>query len=131
MTPAEQIDDILHDCLLAAGQGIGHQKPVDFEVIGWWRGRYRRFFLHAMTTLGTDWAADRQRVTAVGRYLGQRALHHAGDSPSVGLRAAALASQDVETGCQMNATREGIAGAPAIVPSAARAVAPSTVATSH
>lgn len=104
----EHIDAILNDCLLAAGQGIGTEKSVDFDVVVWWRSRYRHFFLHAITAKGNDYAADRRRVTAVGRYLGQRALHHASDSPSVNLRAAALASRDVETGCQMNAEREGL-----------------------
>lgn len=104
----DQIDAILNDCLLAAGQGIGTEKSVDFEAVVWWRTRYRRFFLHAITANGNDYAADRRRVTAVGRYLGQRALHHAANSPSVDRRAAELASHDVETGCQMNAEREGL-----------------------
>ena len=107
--PVDQIDYILNDCLLAAGQGIGTEKSVDFEVVLWWRARYRQFFLHAMEAQGNSWAADRHRVTAVGRYLGQRALHHAVATPSIDLRAAALASQDVETGCQMNAVREAFA----------------------
>lgn len=106
--PVEQIDSILNDCLLAAGQGIGAVKSVDFDVVLWWRSRYRRFFLHAMTAHGNSWATDRHRVTAVGRYLGQRALHHAGASLSIDMQAAALASHDVETGCQMNAVREGL-----------------------
>lgn len=108
----EHIDAILNDCLLAAGQGIGTEKSVDFDAVVWWRSRYRRFFLHALTDLGNDYAADRRRVTAVGRYLGQRALHYASASPSVDLRAAELASHDVETGCQMNATREGLTPTP-------------------
>ena len=107
----EHIDAILNDCLLAAGQGIGTEKSVDFEVVQWWRSRYRRFFLHAITAGGNDYAADRRRVTAVGRYLGQRALHHASTSPSIDMRAAELASHDVETGCQMNAQREGLSPA--------------------
>ncbi len=107
----EHIDAILNDCLLAAGQGIGTEKSVDFEAVQWWRSRYRRFFLHAITAQGNDYAADRRRVTAVGRYLGQRALHHASASPSIDLRAAELASHDVETGCQMNARREGLSPA--------------------
>jgi hypothetical protein len=103
----EHIDAILNDCLLAAGQGIGTEKSVDFDVVVWWRTRYRRFFLHAIAAHGNDYAADRRRVTAVGRYLGQRALHHASKSHSVDMRAAELASRDVEIGCQMNAVREG------------------------
>jgi len=107
----EHIDAILNDCLLAAGQGIGTEKSVDFDVVVWWRSRYRRFFLHAITAKGNDYAADRRRVTAVGRYLGQRALHHASDSPSIDMRAAELAAHDVEMGCQMNAQREGLSPA--------------------
>lgn len=107
----EHINAILNDCLLAAGQGIGTEKSVDFDAVVWWRSRYRRFFLHAITESGNDYAADRRRVTAVGRYLGQRALHHASHSPSIDLRAAELASRDVETGCQMDAQRDGPAPA--------------------
>ena len=105
---ADQIDFIVNDCLLAAGQGIGTEKAVDFAALAWWRDRYRRFFLHAITALGNSYEADRPRVTAVGRYLGQRALFHAASSPSIDLRAAELASRDVETGCRMNAVREGL-----------------------
>lgn len=103
-----QIDAMVNDVLLAAGQGIGQEKPIDFDVVVWWRARYRAFFLHAITELGNSWEADRHRVTAVGRYLGQRAAHHAANSASVDLRAAAQASHDVETGCRMNAEREGV-----------------------
>jgi hypothetical protein len=103
----DQIDAIVNDCLLAAGQGIGTEKSVEFAAVAWWRERYRRFFLHAITVLGNSYEADRPRVTAVGRYLGQRALFHAAASPSVDLRAAELASRDVETGCRMNAERDG------------------------
>jgi hypothetical protein len=105
-----QVDVMLNDCLLAAGQGIGTEKPVDFDVVVWWRERYRAFFTLALAR-GNSYEADRRRVTAVGRYLGQRALHHAGAAPSVDLSAARLASRDVETGCQMNAEREGVARA--------------------
>lgn len=104
---AENIDTMLNDCLLAAGQGIGLEKPVEYAAVVWWRERYRGFFLHAMTVRGNSYEADRGRVTAVGRFLGQRALHHAGAAPSIDLRAAQLASHDVETGCQMNAERPG------------------------
>ncbi len=103
--PVEPIDFILNDCLLAAGQGIGTEKSVDFAVVVWWRARYRQFFEHAIAA-GNSWTADRHRVTAVGRYLGQRALHHASGAASIDMRAAELASRDVETGCQMNAVRE-------------------------
>lgn len=106
MTPAQEVDYILDDCFFAVGQAIGTRKVLDFDVIPWWRARYRAFFLHAMTVNGNSWRKDRQRVTAVGRYLGQQALAHAGDQPSIDLRCAALASADVESGCRMNARRD-------------------------
>ena len=108
MTPAQEVDYILNDCFFAVGQAVGTQKSLDFDVIPWWRARYRAFFLHAMTVNGNSWLRDRPRVTAVGRFLGQRALHHAGDQPSIDLRVATLASHDVETGCRMSAEREGV-----------------------
>lgn len=119
MTPAREVDYILDDCFLAVGQTIGTQKTLDFGVVGWWRDRYRVFFLSAMEHLGNSWQKDRDRVTAVGRYLGERALFHAGESAVIDLGAAAQASADVERGCRMNAVREGVAptvcmvGAPA------------------
>jgi len=109
MTPAQEVDYILNDCFFAVGQAVGTQKSLDFDAIQWWRARYRTFFLHAMTVTGNSWVRDRHRVTAVGRFLGQRALHHAGGRASIDLHCAALASQDVETGCKMNAEREGVA----------------------
>jgi hypothetical protein len=108
MTPAQEVDYALNDCFFAVGQAVGTQKSLDFEAIQWWRARYRAFFLHAMTVSGNSWVRDRKRVTAVGRFLGQRALHHAGDHPSIDVRSATLASADVETGCRMNAEREGV-----------------------
>jgi hypothetical protein len=108
MTPAQEVDYILNDCFFAVGQSVGTLKSLDFDVIPWWRTRYRAFFLDAMTTTGTSWLKDRDRVMAVGRFLGQRAVHHAGDQASIDLRCAALASTEVETGCRMNAVREGV-----------------------
>ena len=107
MERVEEIDYILNDCFLAVGQAIGPEKTLDFEALTWWHARYRQLFLAAMAR-GNSWAGDRRRVTAVGRYLGQRARHHAGDRPSIDMRAAALASTDVECACQMNAEREGV-----------------------
>jgi hypothetical protein len=92
---------------------VGTRKSLDFDVIPWWRARYRAFFLHAMSANGNSWLRDRDRVTAVGRFLGQRALFHAGDQTSIDLRSAALASTDVEIGCRMNAEREGLRPQPA------------------
>jgi hypothetical protein len=108
MAPTEEIDYILNDCFLAVGQAIGTQKALDPEAIGWWRERYRVAFLNAMIRNGNSWERDRHRVTAVGRFLGERALFHAGDHSSIDLGSALKASADVEEGCRMNAVREGI-----------------------
>ena len=85
MAPTEEIDYILNDCFLAVGQAIGTQKALDPEAIGWWRERYRVAFLNAMIRNGNSWERDRHRVTAVGRFLGERALFHAGEHSSIDL----------------------------------------------
>lgn len=112
MTPSQQIDYILNDCFLAVGQAIGTARSVDFEALEWWRTRYRVAFLNAMVRKGNSWEFDRDRVTAVGRFLGQRALCHAGDKPAIDLDCARKASADIEGGCRMNAIREGVEGLP-------------------
>jgi hypothetical protein len=119
VTPAQEVDYILDDCFLAVGQTVGTRKSLDFRVVTWWRERYRALFLHAMVSNGNSWQKDRDRVTAVGRFLGQRALHHAGERPVIDLESARLASIDVETGCRMNAIREGVASPGTSVPGGA------------
>ena len=108
MAQAAGLEYILLDCFLAVGQAVGPHKTVDFDTVIWWHRRYRRAFNHAMTTQGTSWADDRRRVTAVGRYLGQRLVEHAGRRAKIDRTAAARASAEVEHGCQMNATREAL-----------------------
>ena len=100
------LDYILADCFLAVGQAVGPSKTVDFDAVIWWHRRYRSAFHHAMTTRGTSWSTDRQRVTAVGRYLGQRVADYAGAQANIDRDAAVRASAEVEHGCQMNATRK-------------------------
>lgn len=109
MTPEREIDYILPDCFLALGQAVGTGKGLDFDVVVWWRERYREAFLQAMTAKGNSWTGDRRRVTAVGRYLGLQASSHAGERPTIDLDAAHRASAEVEQGCQMNARREAFA----------------------
>ncbi len=106
MAQAADLDYILCDCFLAVGQAVGPDKSVDFDTVVWWHRRYRRAFHHAMTTRGTSWTADRSRVTAVGRYLGQRVAEYTDGRSNIDRTVAARASADVEHGCQMNATRE-------------------------
>ena len=109
MAQVPDLDYILSDCFLAVGQAVGPAKTMDFDTVTWWHRRYRRAFHHAMTVTRTSWAADRRRVTAVGRYLGQRVVEHAGHRTTIDLAVAARASVEVERGCQMNATREAFA----------------------
>ena len=106
MAQNADLDYILCDCFLAVGQAVGPDKSVDFDTVVWWHHRYRRAFHHAMMTKGNSWTADRSRVTAVGRYLGQRVAEYTAGRPSIDRTMAARASADVEHGCQMNATRE-------------------------
>jgi hypothetical protein len=106
MDASREVDYMLSDCFLAAGQGIGSRKPLEHEAARWWRQRYRRLFLTALTINGNSWSADRERLARVGYYLGQRALHHAGESESIGLSAAMKASAEIEAGCRMNARRD-------------------------
>ena len=110
MAPTDEIDYILNDCFLAVGQSVGTQKVLDPKAIGWWRERYRVAFLNAMIRSGNSWERDRHRVTAVGRFLGERALFHASGYPSIDIKSARRASADVESGCRMNAIREGVEG---------------------
>ena len=108
MADVAEVDYILADCFLAVGQAVGPNKTVDFDTVIWWHRRYRQAFHHAIVTRGTSWAADRRRVTAVGRYLGQRAVEYTGNHANINLTAAARASDEVEQGCQMNATRDAL-----------------------
>ena len=112
----EHLGYILSDCFLAVGQAVGPDKAVDFDTVTWWHRRYRQAFHHAMTTGEVSWARDRNRVTAVGRYLGQRVLEHAGRRDNIDVAAAARASAEVELGCRMNATREALLPGPCTDP---------------
>jgi hypothetical protein len=114
MTPSQEVDYIVHDCLFAVGQAVGVHGRIDYEAVVWLRARYREKFLHAMIQNGNSWAKDRHRVTAVSRYLGQRAVHHARDSRLIDVPAVVKASADVEQGCQMNAVRESLLNEPPV-----------------
>ena len=121
MAEVRDLDHILSDCFLAAGQAVGTNTTVDFDVVTWWHRRYRRAFHHAITAGGAVWSTDRRRVTAVGRYLGQRAAELCGPAAVIDLTAASRASEEVERGCQMRATREEHALPPARTDPAAAA----------
>ena len=106
MSPAEEVDYILNDCFLAVGQAIGKGRRLDADTIVWWHDRYRDAFLRAMLRTNNSWRADRHRVTAVGRFLGLRALHYAGDRRTIDVACAEKAALDVESGCQMQAQQD-------------------------
>lgn len=106
MSPSEEVDYILHDCLFAVGQGVGTTKTVDDAALAWLRSRYRAKFLFVMANNGNSWSKDRHRVTAVSRYLGQRAAHHAGDRERIDIESVTRAAAEIEGGCRMNAERE-------------------------
>jgi hypothetical protein len=105
---ATQVDYILHDCFFAVGQAVGRPRHVDLDALAWWRQRYREAFQRAMDEHANSWPGDRQRLTAVGRFLGQRALHHAGEHDTIDLVCAQRASSEVEQGCRMRAQQDGI-----------------------
>ena len=104
-TAQQRVDYIVHDCLFAVGEAVGDEKQLDYEAIVWLRDRYREKFLRVMTEDGSSWDEDRERVLAVGRYLGRRAVHHAGAHPSIGRDCAALAAAEIEAGCKISRER--------------------------
>lgn len=108
MSEVPDLDYILSDCFLAVGQAVGPNTTVDFDVVTWWHQRYQRAFRNAIAMEGASWSNDRRRVTAVGRYLGQRAVELCRPAAVIDLTAASRASVEVERGCQLRATREGV-----------------------
>ncbi len=106
MDPQTEVNYILADCFFAVGRAIGTRKRLEHEAVIWWRQRYRQQFFHALAVLGNSWSADRERLARVGYYLGQRALHHAGEAESIHLASAMKASAEIEAGCRMNARRD-------------------------
>ena len=107
MAQVAKVDYILAECFLAVGQAVGSEKTVDFDAVT----VVAPAVSAGIPTCDDDrrnasWAADRRRVTAVGRYLGQRVVQDAGGGASIDRAAAERASAEVERGCQMNATRE-------------------------
>lgn len=95
----------LVDCCFAVGQAIGMRTTVDYEAIVWWHDHFRAKFLAAIRHHGDRWSLDRERVTAVGWLLAERALKHAAGRSSVDVEAARLAAADVERFCAIHAKR--------------------------
>jgi len=107
MQPEREVDYILDECFFAVGQAVGKRKQLDYDAIVWWRSRYRQAFLRALIVSGNSWVEDRDRVMAVGRCLGTRAVHHTGDKRSIDVDAAQKASAEIEAGCHMSRLRQG------------------------
>ena len=55
MDSDREVDFILHDCFFALGQAIQTRKRLSFEVIVWWRRRYRDMFLRTLQTSEQAW----------------------------------------------------------------------------
>ena len=105
MRPEQQVHYILDECFLAVGQALGTRKRVDYDAIEWWRSRYHDKFLDALTVSGNSWDGDRDRVMAVSRWLGHRAMFHAGDRRSIDSASAAKAAAEIESGCRLHQAR--------------------------
>lgn len=99
------VDYILDDCFFSVGQGVGADTAIEHNALIWWRNRYRAKFLRAMTSFGNTWLADRHRVIAVCRILGEQAVKHAELKPAIDLESAARASNDIERFCTQHAIR--------------------------
>lgn len=107
---ADAVGYILDDCFFAVGQAVGMHKTVDQSAVIWWRDRYRVKFGRTIATFGNRWLQDRSRVVRTIRMLGERAVHYAGDNPSIDLASAIKASADMEKYCSIHALRASRAG---------------------
>lgn len=106
MTPEHEVDLILDDCFFSVGQMMSTQEGVDYDAIVWLRDRYRARFLRTITETAQVWPQDRDRLTAVSRYLGQRVVHHAAGRRVIDTTCVSQASADVEAGCRMKAEEQ-------------------------
>lgn len=111
MPGSEEVDYILSDCFLAVGQAVGPGRSLDRDAAIWWHRRYHAAFGHAVAAMGASWTADRGRMTAVGRHLGQRVVECLGRQTNIDQLTAQRVSAEVELGCRLNASR--VAGAQA------------------
>ena len=110
MTPEQQVNYMLADCFLAAGQGVGSAIHLEHEALAWWRDRYRVRFLRALTIAGNVWEDDRDRLLGVSRFVGFRAAELSGERASIDRDCAIRASEQVEAGCQIRARMRNEAG---------------------
>ena len=101
----QAVEYVLADCSFAVGQTVGMRTTVDYDAIVWWHDHFRTKFLAAMSRHGDRWLQDRQNVTGVGWMLGERAVRHAADRPSIDVDAARRAAADVERYCEARAKR--------------------------
>ncbi len=102
MTTDQQVDYILPDCFFAVGQAVGTRKQIDYDAIAWLRQHYHEKFVTAIDVSHNSWDDDRDRVMAVSRWLGQRAMAYAGSCVSIDASSAAKAAAEIEAGCAMS-----------------------------
>lgn len=102
---AGAVDCIVDDCFFATGQVVGMRKTIEYEAVVWLRDHYRACFTRAMQRFGNRWSQDRDTVTSVALMLGERAVKHAGDLPSLDVESVRKAAADVERYCQLHSMR--------------------------
>lgn len=104
MRGSTDVDYILSDCFLAVGQAVGPGKTLEPDTVIWWHRRYREAFHYAVTAFDASWSDDRQRMTAVGRHLGQRVAASLGRRSNIDRATAERVSVEVERGCRLRAS---------------------------
>lgn len=102
----QAVEYVLDECFFTVGQVVGTRKTLDFEAVVWWRDHYRATFLRAMGRFGNQWQKDRHLVTAVSMLMAERAVHYAGDSPSIGAEHARRAAEDAARYCELHSRRQ-------------------------
>lgn len=123
MRGTTDVDYILSDCFLAVGQAVGPGKTLEWNTVIWWHRRYREAFHFAVSATGASWTDDRQRMTAVGRHLGQRVAACVGRRSRIDRATAERVSVEVERACQLRARHDP--GSRAATPSRTAAESPS------
>ena len=91
------VDYVVDECFFAVGQAVGTRKTLSYEAVVWWREHYRAKFLKAMQRFGNRWAEDRDRVSAVGFMLAERATRYAGDATAIDLSVRSASTSTTST----------------------------------
>jgi hypothetical protein len=111
MTSERQVDYMLADCFFAAGQAVASRAQIAPDAIAWWRDRYHPGFTRAIELSHAAWDDDRERLLGVSRFLGHRAVDHAGDTAVIDRASAVAAALEIEAGCRLRARERPDEGA--------------------